>query len=253
MELWKLLKAGAGFFTTIPACTGLEEFEALSRHIYIFPFFGFILGVVLGGFSYLLSTAAFQPQLIAILLICLLYLITGVNHLDGLADFGDGIAAQGTWEEKIAVVRDPRLGAGGVLLCVVNILALFSALWAIADLRMPILLLKLMVIAETAAKLSMVLIIVLGRSTHKGFGSLMIEHSSKRDFSAALVFSAITAYIALDIYGITILFSSVISALFLLGIANRNFGGVSGDVMGASNEIGRLAALLAGAVLCVRY
>ncbi|MEM2934091.1 MAG: adenosylcobinamide-GDP ribazoletransferase [Halobacteria archaeon] len=251
-ELRKALKAGVGFFTTIPINAGLEEFETLSRHVYLFPLFGFIMGAVIGSFGYLLQPALL-PGITSISLICLLYLITGVNHLDGLADFADGVAAQGTKEEKIAVMRDPRLGAGGVLLCTVNILALFSTLWAIADLRMPALLFKLMVIAETAAKLSMVIIIIWGRSTHRGFGSAMVEHSKKRDFIAALFFSALIAYIALDIYGIAILFSSAISALLILHIANRNFGGVSGDVMGAANEIGRLVALFAGVIACTRY
>jgi adenosylcobinamide-GDP ribazoletransferase len=30
----------------------------------------------------------------------------------------------------------------------------------------------------------------------------------------------------------------------VLNTANRHFGGVSGDIVGASNEIGRLAALM---------
>ncbi|MEM2924672.1 MAG: adenosylcobinamide-GDP ribazoletransferase [Methanocellales archaeon] len=249
-ELWKTLKAGVGFFTTIPTNAGSEEFETLSRHIYLFPLFGFIIGALLGGFGYLFQLIFPHPQLIAILLICLLYLITGVNHLDGLADFADGIAAQGIREEKIAVMRDPRLGAGGVLFCTLNILALFSTLWVISQLSA---LFKLLMIAETSAKLSMVVIIVYGRSTHVGFGSIMIEHSRKRDFIAALFFSAIIAYIALDIHGIAILFSSVLSALLILLIANRNFGGVSGDAIGAANEIGRLAALTSSLMICTRY
>jgi adenosylcobinamide-GDP ribazoletransferase len=247
-----VIKAGIGFFTTIPTSSSLREFEVLSRHIYLFPFFGLIIGAALGASGYLLLSIALPPQISAILLICLLYLITGINHLDGLADFGDGIAAQGTKEEKIAILRDPRIGAGGVLLCILIILILFSALLVIAALS-ALLLFKLMVLAETAAKLSLVIIIVLGKSTHKGFGSIMIEHAKKRDLLAALAFSAIISYIALNIYGIAILFISAASALIVLSIANRNFGGVSGDAMGASNEISRSIALITGALLCARY
>ncbi len=252
----KLLKAGIGFFTTIPVGISMEELELLSHHIYLFPLFGLVIGIIVGGFGYLLlSLPLVISQIIALLLIVLLYLLSGVNHLDGLADFGDGVVAHGTKEEKIAIMRDPKLGTGGALFCILAILALFSALWAIADLRQPLLMFKLFVTAEIAAKLSMITLIVLGKGIHKGFGSMMIEHASKRDFAVALVFSAAIAYLALGIAGVAVILASIISALLVLRIANRNFGGISGDVMGASNEIGRIFALVTGVIaviVCMR-
>lgn len=252
MRLWQSLKAGTGFFTTIPVGISMEELEVLSNYIYLFPLFGILVGAITGVFGFLLlSIPSLPAQIIAISLIVLLYLLTGVNHLDGLGDFGDGVVAHGSREEKIAIMRDPRLGTGGALFCIAAILALFSAIWAIAELRQPFLLFKLFMIAEIAAKLSMVTVIVWGKSIHKGFGSMMIEHSSKWDFLAGFVISAAIAFLALGIGGIAILISSIISALLVLRSASRNFGGISGDVMGASNEIGRAAGLIAGVIMCM--
>ena len=43
--------------------------------------------------------------------------------------------------------------------------------------------------------------------------------------------------------------STAWSAVVLMRIADRNFGGVNGDVMGAANEIGRIAALIVMGVI----
>jgi len=62
-----------------------------------------------------------------------------------------------------------------------------------------------------------------------------------------LAASAITvpiAYFAAGLAGLYALGAAVVIALVLLKVANRSFGGVSGDVFGASNEITRLSSLI---------
>jgi adenosylcobinamide-GDP ribazoletransferase len=53
---------------------------------------------------------------------------------------------------------------------------------------------------------------------------------------------------------IAALVSSLAIGAVLIRVADRNFGGVNGDVMGAANEIGRIAALAAmGVVLWTHW
>ena len=59
-----------------------------------------------------------------------------------------------------------------------------------------------------------------------------------------MIFSGLVCYLFLGVPGIEALIISQLAGLLVLNTANRHFGGVSGDVVGASNEIGRLAALL---------
>ncbi|MBU4340634.1 MAG: adenosylcobinamide-GDP ribazoletransferase, partial [Euryarchaeota archaeon] len=59
-----------------------------------------------------------------------------------------------------------------------------------------------------------------------------------------LVFTGAICYIVLGPIGIGALIVSQSAGLLVLNTANRHFGGVSGDIVGASNEIGRLAALM---------
>jgi adenosylcobinamide-GDP ribazoletransferase len=82
-----------------------------------------------------------------------------------------------------------------------------------------------------------------------GIGSIFIENFSYLKFCVALVISILI--------GLVLFFASVKSLVVLTGlivgciitgVAHKNFGGVNGDVMGASNEISRCITLV---VLCM--
>ena len=73
---------------------------------------------------------------------------------------------------------------------------------------------------------------------------MTVENTTSSDFIIAMVFSAAVSYLVLGFAGIEALIISQLGALLVLNTSNRHFGGVSGDAIGASNEVGRLAALL---------
>ncbi len=240
-ELFSALRSGFGFLTTIPVGITMEGIEKLMKHIYLFPVVGAFLGIIFAAAGFA-SLIIFPPVLASLVIIISIYYFTGFNHIDGLADFGDGIAAHGSREKKIAAMRDTAVGTGGIIFCMLAILGLFSSIFFIAENRMffPLALLA----AETSAKQSMVTVAAFGRSIHKGFGAMTVENTKKSDFIAGMAFSGAVCYLSLGLPGIGALMASQFAGLFVLNTANRHFGGVSGDVVGASNEIGRLAALL---------
>ncbi len=233
------IKAGIGFLTTIPVGIDVEGMQKLSSHAYMFPFVGAIIGLVVGCIGVVLQPL--PSYLFSALLIIILYCITGLNHLDGLMDFGDALLTHGSMEEKIRVMRDPSVGVGGSVFCMMSLLILFSAL---ATLQ-PNILFALLA-AEICAKQSMVTAAMFGKSIYKGLGSIFVDNVTKHDFLIGLVFSMMACWLALGMGGVIALFATLSSALIIVRMANHNFGGVSGDAIGATNEIGRIVALIVG-------
>lgn len=216
----------------------MEGIDALMTHVYVFPFIGLILGVLFGIWSWLVSQVL-PVELAAIAIIIVIYKLCGINHIDGLADFGDGIIAHGPIENKVKAMKDLNLGTGGVIFLMVLIISYFAILS-----NMPILLMPLAMIAsEVSAKQSMVTFSAFSVSLQKGFGQIMIEKTDKRKFLISLIFALIFSVAILGPLGLVALVASQVIAIYLIDIAKKNFGGSTGDVIGAANEISRGIAL----------
>lgn len=235
------LRNGFGFLSTIPVGITMEGIENLMKHIYLFPVVGTVIGIILALFVIVLTTF-FPPIIVSLFVIISIYYITGFNHIDGLADFGDGFAAHGTKDKKIAAMRDTAIGTGGIVFCMIALIGLFVSLESIqeSEFFLPFAL----IVAETSAKQSMVTVAAFGRSLHAGFGAMTVNNTKPSDLILGTVFSAAVCYVVLGAMGLSAFIVSQLAGLLVLNTANRHFGGVSGDVVGASNEIGRLAALL---------
>ncbi|OPY49084.1 MAG: cobalamin synthase [Methanosaeta sp. PtaU1.Bin060] len=222
----------------------MEGIEALMRHVYIFPIIGMVLGGLI-GLAALLAAWVLPAGPVAIVAIAAIYKLCGINHIDGLADFGDGVVAHGTIEKKVQAMKDVSLGTGGAVFIIFLLLAVFAIASAMPGRLLPLAL----VASEVAAKQSMIAFAAFSRSLQKGFGQIMIERTGAREFLIGLAISAVLCAVALGPLGIAILGLSQAAALYMVHVAKRNFGGATGDCIGAANEICRAFALAAALTL----
>lgn len=225
------------FLTVIPAGGG--TIEGTARAIHLFPLVGLIVGAVAGAIGWGASLYT-DPLIVGVLVAGGLAVVTGMHHLDGLADFADGLMAGGSPKRRIAAMRDKSVGAGGVSSVVICVALVVAA----ASQRSGVELLLAVVLAEVAAKYSMVVAAYLGRPAAEGTGSVFCGAADKRRLGAATALW-LAPVLALGAFPAVLAVAAAAgAAAMVVGVSSRAFGGITGDVLGAVNEIGRAAALV---------
>jgi adenosylcobinamide-GDP ribazoletransferase len=100
-------------------------------------------------------------------------------------------------------------------------------------------------LSELMAKLSMVILANRGLSAWQGLSSPFTQSmKDPRKLAVAVGIAIIPTVILGGLTGVFVAISCVGLSFLLLAVSKRSFGGISGDVFGASNEIVRLASLL---------
>lgn len=259
------LRSSFGFLSTIPVGLTMEGLDEFFKRTYLHIIVGAVLGIIMGIFGYI-CMHIFPTYISGILIVIFIYYLTGLNHLDGLGDFGDGATAHGSLEKKLRALKDVALGIGGVSYCVMSILALYAAIVSLQNEAITLsgvkqgslLLLAALVVAEVCAMQCMLTIAAFGKPLHEGLGSILIDKTTKSKYIIGLIISIIICTLIMHAVwtwyiGIIVLLCSIISAFIVLNISNRHFKGVNGDIIGTSNEIGRTIALMSIVVILYFY
>jgi adenosylcobinamide-GDP ribazoletransferase len=209
--------------------------------MHYFPLCGGIIGLIVGLISLFSNT--FLPQYFSSFIVLVTFVIvTGVHHIDALADFADGIMKKGDRESKRKAMSDPYVGSAGTTALIINFIGIYIALF---NFESPIKLFYAIIVAEIISKYTMVMQASIGTSAWSGLSSpFTIEMKKRTKVIISIIITVVLIFIIEGIMGLLTLGIVVIIGLIIYIISYKNFGGVSGDVFGASNEISRLSALL---------
>jgi adenosylcobinamide-GDP ribazoletransferase len=236
-------RASISFLTTIPVSKDAQDLNLAANYMSSFPIIGAMIGFVSGMLVWALDS--FLPSLIVGMLgLAFILLLTGVHHTDGLLDFGDAVMLRGSPEDRIQVMHDQQTGAAGLSL---GLLVLSTTAFSIAALDRSIVIQSLFA-SEAVAKFAMVLQAWAGKSARKGLNTPFVEgmHGRWRRLRLATALGLVlaTSILALGIVGLVVTFAASLTAAVMLMISHKQFGGITGDVMGATNELTRLTSLL---------
>ncbi len=242
------LRRACGFLTRLPVgAIAPVDGGSLADASRAFPLVGLIVGLA-GGLVYLIATGLGVPALpAAVLAVAGQAGLTGALHEDGLADLADGLAGGGTIERRLEIMRDSRIGAVGA---VALILLLAGRVTAIAELASPGLAVAALMAAGAVSRAGIVWLMALVPAARmNGLGAAAGAPTHDRAWMASAI-AAVAALLLLDLgSGIVALALAAAAAAAVGLLARRQLGGVTGDVLGAAQQLSELACLLTAAAL----
>jgi len=229
------------FLTIIPLPFSPRwEENDLGRSMAFFPLVGLTIGGLMAGTDFLLGHCLPRP-VGDLLLVALLAGVTGALHHDGLADVCDGLAARGSRERFLAVMKDSRVGAVGVVGLVLGLFLKYQALLALS----PEVKRQALFFFPAVARFAQVQMTVGSRRAREdGLGAACIAGAGVTQLMIAGVITLAVAYFFLGVKGIA---CWAVLSLFTAGIkawSHRRLGGVTGDVIGCASELNEIVCLL---------
>lgn len=242
------VRGALGFLTRLPIGNDGTAWAAFCRTPAAFVLAAYPIGTLIAlpvGIGVWAIPAA--TEAIALSLLVGVIGLTGVNHADGIADLGDAAAVHES-ETRHAVLKDTTVGVGAVGALTSVLVGLALAGLALAECP-PAIAVGIVVAGEVGAKLGMAAIACFGTATHEGLGSAFTTETSPWDVLAPVVVALPAAGLTYQspVAGVTVV-AGVGTGIAVMVWARRALGGVSGDVFGGANELGRVVALHAGVI-----
>ena len=232
------------FLTAIPLTSTHHDPipSDLARSMGWFPVVGLVLGILL-AVSDLLLAAVFSPGIVNVLIIVILVILTGGLHLDGLADSVDGLAGGQTVADRLRIMRDAHIGAVGATGLMLALGLRYAALIALPQSDRFALLLCMPAVGRWAMVVGGI-----GAPYARREGGLahpFLQQLSGRDVIGATVVLGIAYVLSVGLVG-ALIGCVVIAAVArgLTGLAQKLLGGITGDTLGATNEIAEIVFLL---------
>lgn len=228
-------------FSTIIPINVFTSIEYMTRLVWCWPFIHLIIGCLAAICGFVCGQVLhLNTFFVAVLVYAFLMIITGYNHLDGVMDMADGVMVHGTPEKKMHVVKDSSVGAGGIATLFLVASLTIAGIYNVLDYNF----IMAIVICEMVAKSSLLTTALTSEPLTPGIGSYFINSINPLYYSLSTAIVAVIAFLLGGIVGLTGLVGAIAAGLLISLIAKRNFGVANGDVLGMSNEVGRLMALL---------
>jgi adenosylcobinamide-GDP ribazoletransferase len=235
------LRVALGFLTRLPVGAP----GGLAAAAWAFPVAGLAVGLI-AALAFQLALWLGLPALpAAILAVIATLLVTGALHEDGLADLADGFGGGRDRAAKLAIMRDSRIGSFGVLALVLSVLLRVAAL---ASLPTPGWAAAALVAGHALSRAPLPAVMALLPPARSDGLSVAAGRPSPGGAAAALLLGAAITLPALGAAaGVAAIAAVAVATLCLAALAQRQIGGQTGDVLGAMQQVGEAATLLAAA------
>ena len=234
------------FLTIIPLGNASQVQSSpreLASSMQWYPTVGLLIGGTLVSGDTIFGMA-FSPDVTALLIVCVLVVLTGGLHQDGLADTIDGLSKRGSPAERLAVMKDGSIGALGATGLLLALGLRFAGILHLPAPDRLLLLLCMPVIGRWA------MVVATFGSSHAwangGLASDFFHELRLRDVLWATAWTGVLLCGTLGWQAAGLLLGlGAVVARGMVFACSRVFGGITGDVLGAINEVTEILFLLA--------
>ena len=255
------LKALVSFFTLWHMDIDQDDMDDMERKFHLVPFvalfFSVFIIIEMVVMQWLSKNYGFGSDLFAaVVVLATVFIGSKFIHFDGLTDFGDGMIVSGAQEDHVRALKDTLVGAGGIGVALIVILFSVST-YSMAGIAF---LLVFAPICEVMVKNAMVFAAAFGTPGHGMAGrqvSMTTTNSAVYSAVISIILGIVLAVITCAIFDqmfptrsgidvVAVLFGVVIATAVSAVVgylmarnANKVFGMVNGDILGATNEVSR--------------
>jgi adenosylcobinamide-GDP ribazoletransferase len=237
------LKALLSYFTVFPGRGAYLEEAA--EEIHLLPLVGLVTG--LPGAVLLLAAYVLPPGVAATLALGAALLAAGLHHADGVLDVGDALMAQGSPDRRREVLRDARIGVGGLGALFLVYAPTVGALAALCD-ASPGRAALVLFAGEVSARSAMLLTLAFGEPADTRSSSVpfvrAIRGPRRTTGIVVALLGPLPFLLATGALAPLAILTAPLVALGALRISATKFGGIGGDVVGATGEASRTALLV---------
>jgi adenosylcobinamide-GDP ribazoletransferase len=259
------------FLTAIPFRMDESFLDISARFMFLFPAIGAIIGFLAGIYCFFTSNVLFllfssinavifsgahqaffqfaAKGIAGFMTLAFLLAITGLQHTDGLVDVGNALGiGKASLKEKMEIAHVWTVTRTGAFLA---LLVSFFTLVLIFLTKTDVVI-QALIVAEVSAKLAMVTTAWQGKSPpqrleeKRGKGRSFIDFMRKKHglYAVSLIISLAVGVALLGLGGALAVATGILAGGFMIIVGKQLFGGVNGDIFGATNEIARMFALL---------
>jgi adenosylcobinamide-GDP ribazoletransferase len=230
------------FLTRLPVPPVIFAPDGLARSVKFFPMVGLVIGSGAALLEKVLAPHLGRPAS-AVVVLLYLVLITGCLHEDGLADVADSLGGRNP-EQRLAILRDSRIGAYGATALVFSLLSRAVLLAGLPLEHFTAYLISAHVLCRWST-LPLSYYLPPARES-EGQGARIARLTSASSLIIGSVFTIATVMVALRRAAIAPLLSAIAIPLLSSFFYMRKFGGITGDCFGATNQLTEIAVYLCG-------
>ncbi len=212
--------------------------------VWAFPLVGLAVGLVAAGFAIAATVLGLPEAIAAGLVLAVQIVLTGAMHEDGLADTADGFWGGLNRDRRLEIMKDSAIGSYGVLALILSLGLRWTSLAALLPLGPG----PVVAAAILSRAVMPFLMLTLPHARRKGLSHRVGAPTSGRVATGVLLAIAL-GWLTTGPAIIGAALAAGAAAAIVALLAQKKIGGQTGDVLGAAQQLGELAALLA--LLCI--